>query len=83
MVLDAFSKENRWYCRDIDGHIKLESRKLLEEYSHIVPGDVDTHVYKLVRISILLSTPSNQLTANSAIPSGPTALTPASGISNF
>jgi hypothetical protein len=61
MALDRFSKERRWYYQDINGHIKPESRKLLEEYSHIPPRDVDTHIYKLV------STP---VTAESPISSG-------------
>ena len=49
MALDRYSKENRWYYQDIDGRIKPESRKLLEEYSHIPSEEVDSHIYKLVR----------------------------------
>jgi len=47
MTLSKFSKENRWYYQEIDGHIKPESRKLLEEYSQIPSGDVYSHVYTL------------------------------------
>jgi hypothetical protein len=50
MTLDRYSKENCWYYQDIDGRIKPESRKLLEEYSHIPSEDVDSHIYKMVRI---------------------------------
>ncbi|KAE8443288.1 hypothetical protein EG329_002004 [Mollisiaceae sp. DMI_Dod_QoI] len=45
--LSRFSKENRWYLKDSQGHIPPNSRKLLEEYSHIPPEDVDAHIYKM------------------------------------
>jgi hypothetical protein len=51
MGFDRFSKENRWYYQDIDGHIKPQSRKLLEKYSHIPPEDVDSYIYKMVPLS--------------------------------
>jgi len=47
MTLGRFSKENRWYHQNIDVQFKPESRKLLEEYSHIPPEDVDSHIYKM------------------------------------
>jgi hypothetical protein len=46
--LRRFSKENRWYFKTIDGHLQPASRKLLEEYSHISPSEVDSHIYKMV-----------------------------------
>ena len=46
--LDRLSKENRWYYKAIDDHVSLESRRLLEEYSHIPSDEVDLHIYKLV-----------------------------------
>lgn len=47
-TLDRLSKENRWYFKDIANHVQPNSRKLLEEYSHIPPEDVDAHIYKMV-----------------------------------
>jgi SAM-dependent methyltransferase len=41
------SKENQWYLKDVGPHIQPNSRKLLEEYSHILPEDVDAHIYKM------------------------------------
>jgi hypothetical protein len=46
--LQRFSKENRWYYKTIDDNLQPASRKLLEEYSHIPPSEVDSHVYKMV-----------------------------------
>jgi hypothetical protein len=46
--LERYSKENPWYYKELDGHLAADSRKLLEEYSHIQPKDVDTHIYKMV-----------------------------------
>ena len=46
--LSRFSKENRWYYKSLDNHVPLASRKLLEEYSHIPPSKVDSHIYKMV-----------------------------------
>jgi hypothetical protein len=45
---DPFSKENRWYYKDLTNHISPSSRQLLEQYSHIPRSEVDAHIYKLV-----------------------------------
>jgi hypothetical protein len=45
--LRRFSKENRWYFKTI-GDLQPASRKLLEDYSHIPPSEVDSHIYKMV-----------------------------------
>jgi hypothetical protein len=50
--LDMYSKQNRWYYARIDGNITDDSRKLLEEYSHIPAEDVDNHIYKMVFLAI-------------------------------
>ena len=79
MALSRFSKENRWYYQDIDGHIKPESRRLLEEYSHIPSQDVDSHIYKLVPAPFLQSPQPIKLMNSlsfSATFSGPTPLIP-------
>lgn len=45
---DYYSKDNnKWYSEDIGAQIQPNSRKLLEEYSHIPPEDVDAHIYKM------------------------------------
>ena len=51
---DLFSKEKAYYRKDITDRIAPASRKLLEEYSHIEPEDVDAHIYKTVSLSSLL-----------------------------
>ena len=53
---NKYSKDNPWYYENLAGHLALESRKLLEEYSHIPPEDVEAHVYKLVH-RLLYPTP--------------------------
>jgi hypothetical protein len=45
---DRFSKENRWYYKDLNDHLAPQSRKLLQEYSHIPAKNVDSHIYSLV-----------------------------------
>jgi hypothetical protein len=51
-TFDRYSKELRWYYKDIDGRLAPISRKLLEEYSHFPAQDVDSHVYKIVLRSV-------------------------------
>lgn len=53
--LEKYSKENPWYYKDLTSHLAPISRKLLEEYSHIPPEDVDAHVYKLVPLHSILT----------------------------
>jgi hypothetical protein len=43
-----YSKENRWYYKSIDDHINQDSRELLEEYSHIPVGELDSHIHEMV-----------------------------------
>jgi hypothetical protein len=80
--LERYSKENPWYYKDLTNHLAPISRKLLEEYSHIPPEDVDAHVYKLVRLHSSL-THLNRLTrVSSVMSSGPKPPTLASASSN-
>ena len=48
LKLDRYSKQNPWYYQNLTNHLAPDSRKLLEEYSNILPKDVESHVYKLV-----------------------------------
>jgi hypothetical protein len=59
--LRRFSKENRWYFKTISDHLQPASRKLLEEYSHIPPSEVDSHVYKMVLIPLHFFNPNSDL----------------------
>ncbi|PMD31612.1 hypothetical protein L207DRAFT_591559 [Hyaloscypha variabilis F] len=47
LKLDRYSKQNPWYYQNLTNHLAPDSRKLLEEYSNILPKDVESHVYKL------------------------------------
>ena len=77
---DKYSKEHPWYYKDLTSHLAPNSRKLLEDYSHISPEDVDSHVYKMVPSSPALPIPANHFqSANppSATSSGPKPPIPA------
>jgi hypothetical protein len=66
---DKFSKEHRWYYKNINGHLFPVARQLLENYSHIPADEIDSHVYKMVPLHphpppspILTQSPLHQLT---------------------
>ena len=50
---DRFSKDVPWYEKEIQD-FNPSGRELLENYSHIPPKDVESHVIEFVCLTILL-----------------------------
>lgn len=46
---DRFSKEHRWYLKEIGERVSEDARILLEEYSHIPKNEIDEHIYQMVQ----------------------------------
>lgn len=43
-----------WYHHELTTELTIDARSILEQYSKIAPGDVETHIYRIVsRISFL------------------------------
>lgn len=47
------SKNVPWFQAKIGSSLTLAGRQLLEEYSHIDPSEVETHLYKIVSLHFL------------------------------
>lgn len=44
-------KDGRFYSSSIGSQLTPLARKVLEEYSHIPPSEVESHVYQIVRLT--------------------------------
>ena len=47
---DKFSKDVPWYHKEIE-EFRPAGRELLENYSHIPPDQIESHVFELVRLT--------------------------------
>jgi hypothetical protein len=48
------SKKLPWFQSKIGSSLTSAGRQLLEEYSHIDPAEVESHIYKIVESSFLI-----------------------------
>lgn len=48
------SKDLPWFQSKIGSSLTPASRQVLEEYSHIDPAEVESHIYKIVESSFLV-----------------------------
>lgn len=50
---DRFSKNVPWYHKEIE-EFRPAGRELFENYSHIPPDEIESHVFEIVRLTISL-----------------------------
>ncbi len=51
---DHYSKDVPWYFKEL-ANLSPACRELFENYSHVPPEEVDSHIYELVRLEIILA----------------------------